>query len=349
MRRGTIYYFKRKSTLYSGGEDESFRSRTQKTDDTANMRQVRHFYELLDRTAPRLPVVLNYSRKQSIEALEAQLHDRTLKMACLKFSGLPGFTAHEQVQITYAMTALIENSARTVIACVLEDVRESDAYHTIGEYFRNRNDLEEQKICNNPESMILVNKLHNLVTDPLQIIEFIDNRAPVADFRQLKKQQREEIRAEILARSPRPGFHPGEIGQQTMKTSLASAFGSSMQRGFNKDSWRNMLASTDSYNSDYDDFSEEELRKHQRDNKTLLGATWSGANVVAIDSDLLHFGYNASDRGYIIYQVLHNSMKDSQSYAADLYKYVLDAYNGVLPDNDILDSSEVVADADDEL
>jgi len=164
---------------------KSFRSSTQKSEDTRNtreMRQVRHFYNQPVITKPKAPVVFNYSRKQSIEALEAQLHDRTLKMACLKFSGLPGFTAHQQVQITSAMTALIENSARTVIACVLEDVRESDAYHTIGEYFRNRNDLEEEKICNNPESMILVNKLHNLVTDPLQVIEFIDNRAPVADL-----------------------------------------------------------------------------------------------------------------------------------------------------------------------
>ena len=274
-----------------------------------------------------------YSRRLSIEELEAQLHDRAFTMVSLKFSGLPGFSAHEQVLIRQAMTELIENSARTVIACVLENVRASDAYHTIGEYFRNRKDLAEQKICNNSSTMSLINKLHNLVTDPTHIIEFIDNRAPPAFYRQLKKQQREEIRAEIFEKTPLLTMPSSE--RETLKVSLVQAFGRRNLGGFNKRSWRNILASDGSYDSDYDDNSPEEQIGGHRD-KIFLTTTEHRRNTVAIDADLLHFSNNSPDRGYMIYRALAAAITyfEGRVYAIDLYKYVLDAYDGVLQERD---------------
>ncbi len=125
----------------------------------------------IDKTAQAQNIQLRDDlRKQSVAQLEAQLHEGNFPMACINFSGEPGFSLHEKELLRQAMGESIQNSARTIVACELAKLPYSDVHEKIKEFFAYAPQLQIQKL------MLLMNQIHNLATDPTQTIEFIDDR-----------------------------------------------------------------------------------------------------------------------------------------------------------------------------
>ncbi len=252
-------------------------------------------------------------REESIEQLEAQLDGRTLKMACLKFSGEPGFSPHEKERLRLAMIELVYNSTRTVIACVLDKIQLSDGHNKIKDYF-----ISEDKTPPGILATLLVNQLHNLVTDPTQIIEFVNNQNPSAVMKKFQKQDRETLRETFASR----GLH-------LRSSHFAIMQGRDRVGSFDERGWSNILADDDNYDSNQDNSTTfTRYAKHEYKNVPITPR--NAAAAVSVDSNMLHFGRNSAQRAYLIYQSIITSVARNASSAHLLYKCVLDEYKSTI-------------------
>ncbi len=275
---------------------------------TPEEEEIPKWYEMSQIDKAGKSAIFTASQKNSIAKLEEQLHQRNFPSACLKFSGHPGFSDSEKVILRHAMVELINNSARTVLACKLANRPSSDCHEEITRYFICKADDIEGF-----QTMAAVNKLHKLVTNTTQIIEFIDNRTTYEVYWNKDNKKREKLRAKYY---PQRGFY--------RDINFAKRQGSLKANGYNEEEWDNILAEDSDYHEHYHNCC------HRLDYNTLefQAAPVTLGIPISVKPELLHFAKSAPQRALIIYQSLAKALPDNETYAPSLYNYTLEQYEG---------------------